>query len=65
MQIPAHLIDSVNRLVRTSRRLFRERGREPSAAELAAHLAMPQDRVEKLLALAGLPTRLGSLTRPR
>jgi RNA polymerase primary sigma factor len=65
MQIPERLIEAVNRVVRTSRRLFLEQGREPSSAELAERLQLPLDKVEKLLTIARTPIGPGSLTQPR
>jgi len=64
-EIPERLIETINLLVRTSRRLFVESGREPGAAELAERLAMPLDKVERALAIARAPIRLQSLTQPR
>lgn len=54
------LLETINRLVRTSRRLLTETGREPTAEELAARLAMPLERVRKLMAITGLPIRFES-----
>lgn len=57
-QIPADLIPAVNRVIRTSQKLLREIGREASHEELAARLAIPLPKVEKLLAIARNPIRL-------
>jgi len=57
-RIPLHLIETVNRLVRTSRRMLNEIGREPTPEELAEKLSMPLEKVRKLLEIAGLPIRL-------
>jgi RNA polymerase primary sigma factor len=54
-QIPVDLIDTVNTLVRTSRRMFIETGREPTPEELAERLAMSPERVRKLLDVARQP----------
>ena len=51
-QIPVDLIETINNLVRTSRRMLIEAGREPTQEELAERLAMPLERVRKLLAIA-------------
>src|SRR5215472_6231319 len=59
-QIPPHLIDTVNRVVRTSRRMLNEIGREPTPEEVAAKLSMPLEKVQKLLEIAALPIRLGA-----
>ena len=61
--LPEKLIDKVNLLVRTSRRMLRELGREPSAEELAKRLALPIEKVRRLMALAGLPIRLEAAGR--
>ena len=53
------LIGAVNRVVRASRQLFQELGREPNAEELARRLALPLERVRRLMAIAGLPLRFG------
>lgn len=57
-RIPPHLIETVNRLVRTSRRMSNETGREPTPEEIAEKLSMPLEKVLKLLEIAGLPIRL-------
>ena len=57
-QIPPKLIESVNRVVRTSRRMLSEIGREPTSEEVADKLSMPLEKVRKLLEIAGLPIRL-------
>jgi RNA polymerase primary sigma factor len=57
-QIPPKLIESVNRVVRTSRRMLNEIGREPTSEEVADKLSMPLEKVRKLLEIAGLPIRL-------
>jgi RNA polymerase primary sigma factor len=57
-QIPPKLIESVNRVVRTSRRMLNEIGREPTPEEVADKLSMPLEKVRKLLEIAGLPIRL-------
>ena len=57
-EIPADLIPAINRLMRASRTLLTENGREPLNEELADRLSMPVAKVEKLLAIAGRPIRL-------
>jgi len=54
-KIPAHLIESINKLVRVSRRLLLDLGREPTPEEIAEQLAMPVDQVQKLLKIANRP----------
>jgi RNA polymerase primary sigma factor len=53
--IPAHLIETINKLVRVSRRLLLDLGREPTPEEIAERLAMPVERVRKLLEIASRP----------
>jgi RNA polymerase primary sigma factor len=57
-QIPPDLIETVNRVVRTSRRMLNEIGREPTPEEVAEELSMPVEKVRRLLEIAGLPIRL-------
>ena len=57
-QIPPHVIDAVNRVVPTSRRMLNEIGRKPTPEEVAAKLSMPLEKVRKLFEIAGLPIRL-------
>jgi RNA polymerase primary sigma factor len=57
-QIPPHLIEGVNKVVRTSRQMLNEIGREPTPEEVANKLSMPLEKVRKLLEIAGLPIRL-------
>jgi RNA polymerase primary sigma factor len=59
-RIPPHLIERVNRVVRMSRRMLNEIGREPTPEEVAAKLSMPLEKVRKLLEIAALPIRLGA-----
>ena len=54
-KIPAHLIETINKLVRVSRRLLVDFGREPTLGEIAEKLAMPVDKVQKLLKIANRP----------
>ena len=56
--IPEHLIETINKLVRTSRQMLTEIGREPTLEELAAKLAMPLEKVRKLLKIAKEPISL-------
>ena len=56
--IPEHLIETINKLVRTSRQMLTEIGREPTPEELAAKLAMPLEKVRKLLKIAKEPISL-------
>ena len=54
-KIPAHLIETINKLVRVSRRLLVDLGRERTPEEIAEKLAMPVEKVQKLLEIANRP----------
>ena len=56
--IPERLIEAINKVVRTSRQMLPEIGREPSPEELAEKLAVPLEKVRKLLKIAKQPIRL-------
>ena len=58
IRIPVHMIETINKLVRTSRQILSERGREPTPEELAKKLAMPIDRVRKVLKISKEPVSL-------
>ena len=53
-----NIIDTVNKVVRTSRQMLTELGREPTPEELAERLAMPLEQLRKVLEIAGRPIRL-------
>jgi RNA polymerase primary sigma factor len=55
---PTHVIETVNKVVRTSRQMLPEIGREPTPEELAEKLAMPLDKLHKILTIAKRPIRL-------
>jgi RNA polymerase primary sigma factor len=55
VNIPPRLIETINRLVRVSRRLLLDLGREPTPEEIAQKLAMPVEKVQRLLEIAGRP----------
>jgi RNA polymerase primary sigma factor len=55
---PAHIIETVNKVVRTAQQMLPENGREPTPEELAEKLAMPLDKVHRVLAIANRPIRL-------
>ena len=61
-QAPVNIIDTVNKVVRTSRRMFTELGREPTPEELAERLAMPPEKLRKVLAIARQPIPLETWT---
>ena len=58
VRIPVHLIETINKLVRTSRQMLHEIGREPTPEELAEKLAMPLEKVRKVLKIAKEPISL-------
>jgi RNA polymerase primary sigma factor len=57
-QAPVNIIDTVNKVVRVSRRMLLELGRGPTPEELAERLAMPLEQLRKVLEIAGRPIRL-------
>ena len=57
-RIPTNIIEAVNKVVRTSRRMLPEIGREPTPEELADRLKMPREKVGKILEIARRPIRL-------
>jgi RNA polymerase primary sigma factor len=59
-RVPEHLIETINKLVRTSREMLTEIGREPTPEELAERLVMPLERVRKVLEIAKRPISLES-----
>ena len=59
-RIPEHLIETVNKLVRTSRQMLTEIGREPTPEELAEKLAMPLEKVLRVLKIAKQPISLAT-----
>ncbi len=58
IRIPVHMIETINKLVRTSRQMLHEIGREPTPEELAKKLAMPLEKVRKVLKIAKEPISL-------
>ena len=58
IRIPVHMIETINKIVRTSRQILSELGREPTPEELAIKLAMPLDRVRKVLKISKEPVSL-------
>ncbi|MCH8153950.1 MAG: RNA polymerase sigma factor RpoD [Proteobacteria bacterium] len=58
IRIPVHMIETINKLVRTSRQMLHEIGREPVPEELAERLAMPLEKVRKVLKIAKEPISL-------
>ncbi|MBQ8784713.1 MAG: RNA polymerase sigma factor RpoD [Alphaproteobacteria bacterium] len=60
IRIPVHMIETINKLVRTSRQMLAEMGREPVPEELAARLSMPLEKVRKVMKIAKEPVSLES-----
>src|ERR1700742_3569139 len=58
IRIPVHLIETINKIVRTSRQMLHEIGREPTPEELAEKLGMPLEKVRKVLKIAKEPLSL-------
>ena len=60
IRIPVHMIETINKLVRTSRQMLSEMGREPVPEELAKRLSMPLDKIRKVMKIAKEPVSLES-----
>jgi len=58
IRIPVHMIETINKLIRTSRQLVQENGREPSPEEIADRMQLPLDKVRKVLKIAKEPISL-------
>lgn len=58
IRIPVHMVETINRLTRTSRRLLQQLGREPSAEEIAQRMDMPAEKVREILKIAQEPVSL-------
>ncbi|MDF2367759.1 RNA polymerase sigma factor RpoD [Sneathiella sp.] len=58
IRIPVHMIETINKLVRTSRQMLHEIGREPTPEELAVKLGMPLEKVRKVMKIAKEPISL-------
>ena len=57
-RIPVHMVETINRLVRTSRQLLQELGREPTTEEIAARLDLPVERVSEIMKMSQEPVSL-------
>jgi len=60
IRIPVHMIETINKLVRTNRRFLHEHGREPTPEEMAERLSMPLEKVKRVLKIAKEPISLES-----
>ena len=58
IRIPVHMVETINRLVRTSRQLLQELGREPTTEEIAARVDLPVERVSEILKMSQEPVSL-------
>jgi len=58
IRIPVHMIETINKIIRTSRQMLHEMGREPTPEELATKLSMPLDKVRKVMKIAKEPVSL-------
>ncbi len=58
IRIPVHMIETINKMMRVSRRIAQEIGREPTPEELAEHLEMPEEKVRQILEVAKEPVSL-------
>jgi RNA polymerase primary sigma factor len=60
IRIPVHMIETINKIVRTSRQMMHEIGREPTPEEMAQRLSLPIDKVRKVMKIAKEPVSLDS-----
>src|SRR5215218_4500709 len=58
IRIPVHMVETINRLIRTSRRLQQDLGREPTSEEIATVMEMPPDRVREIIKISQEPVSL-------
>ena len=58
IRIPVHMIETINKIIRTSRQMLSELGYEPTPVEIAARLSMPVDKVRKVMKIAKEPVSL-------
>ena len=58
IRIPVHMVETINRLIRVSRQLLQELGREPQPEEIAARMDMPVDRVREIMKISQEPVSL-------
>ncbi len=58
IRIPVHMVETINKLIRVSRQLLQELGREPSPEEIAAEMKMPEERVREILKISQEPVSL-------
>ena len=58
IRIPVHMVETINKLIRISRQLLQELGREPTAEELAVEMQMPEEKVREIMKIAQEPVSL-------
>lgn len=58
IRIPVHMVETINRLIRVSRQLLQELGREPSVEEIARRMELPEDKVREIMKIAQEPVSL-------
>lgn len=58
IRIPVHMVETINKLIRVSRQLLQELGREPTPEEIAKELNMPEDRVREILKISQEPVSM-------
>ena len=58
IRIPVHMVETINKLIRVSRQLLQELGREPTPEEIAEEMKMPEDRVREILKISQEPVSL-------
>lgn len=58
IRIPVHMVETINRLIRTSRQLVQELGREPTAEEIAEKMDIPVERVREIRKISQDPVSL-------
>ena len=58
IRIPVHMVETINKLTRTARRLLQELGREPTAEEIAADMGIPADKVREIMKVSQEPVSL-------
>ena len=58
IRIPVHMVETINKLIRVSRQLLQDLGREPTPEEIAAELKMPEERVREILKISQEPVSL-------
>ena len=58
IRIPVHMVETINKLVRTSRRLLQEYGREPTSEEIGLEMDMPPDKVREIMKVSQTPVSL-------